>query len=209
MRANVNALARNLLVRFFAMQSDAEPRGGPLAARPDAGASGSALAQQPPLTGGVGLFDHSARDPFSPSAGAWAGVIGLLIVLVSAGALIYANPAFSNGKAGGEPDQLGQPVAATGSGPAAEGQALIANKPCGTCHAIPGVQGANGTVGPNLAGVASRTTIAGGAVPNNGPDDLKAWIMNPPGVKPGTAMPNYNLTDDEATKIVAYLETLK
>ena len=57
--------------------------------------------------------------------------------------------------------------------------------------------------------MASRKTIAGGAVPNNGPDDLKRWIMNPPGVKPGTAMPNYNLTDDQATKIVAYLETLK
>ncbi len=60
-----------------------------------------------------------------------------------------------------------------------------------------------------LAGVASRTTIAGGAVPNNGPDDLKNWILNPPAVKPGTAMPDYDLTDDQATQIVAYLETLK
>ncbi len=33
--------------------------------------------------------------------------------------------------------------------------------------------------------------------------------MNPPGVKPGTAMPNLGLTDDDATKIVAFLETLK
>ena len=46
-------------------------------------------------------------------------------------------------------------------------------------------------------------------MPNNGPDDLKRWILNPPAVKPGTAMPNLGLTDDEATKIVAYLETLK
>ena len=64
-------------------------------------------------------------------------------------------------------------------------------------------------IGPNLAGVASRNRIAGGAVPNNGPDDLKRWIMNPPALKPGTAMPNLGLTDDDATKIVAYLETLK
>jgi cytochrome c oxidase subunit II len=89
------------------------------------------------------------------------------------------------------------------------GKALIAQKPCGTCHTIPGIPGATGTVGPNLAGVASRTRIAGGAVPNNGPDDLKKWIMNPPGLKPGTIMPNLGLTDDEATKIAAYLETLK
>jgi cytochrome c1 len=71
------------------------------------------------------------------------------------------------------------------------------------------VPGASGTIGPNLTGVASRTRIAGGAVPNNGPDDLKRWIMNPPALKPGTAMPNLGLSDDDATKIVAFLETLR
>ena len=107
--------------------------------------------------------------------------------------------------------QSGAPGPAAGGGgdPAAEGKNIIAQKPCGTCHTIPGIAGANGNVGPNLAGVASRNRIAGGAVPNTGPSDLKAWIMNPPGLKPGTAMPNLGLTDDEATKIVAYLETLK
>jgi len=38
---------------------------------------------------------------------------------------------------------------------------------------------------------------------------LKKWIMNPPALKPGTTMPNLGLSDDDATKIVAYLETLK
>jgi cytochrome c oxidase subunit II len=101
------------------------------------------------------------------------------------------------------------PVAGGGGDVAAAGKDLISQKGCGGCHTIPGVQGANGTIGPNLAGVASRRMIAGGAVPNTGPDDLKKWIMNPPALKPGTAMPNLGLTDDEATKIVAYLETLK
>jgi cytochrome c1 len=91
----------------------------------------------------------------------------------------------------------------------AAGQALITQKGCGGCHTIPGVAAASGAVGPNLAGVASRTTIAGGAVPNNGPDDLKRWILDPPAVKPGTQMPKLGLTDAEATQIVAYLETLK
>ena len=67
----------------------------------------------------------------------------------------------------------------------------------------------NGQVGPNLGGVASRTKIAAGAVTINSPDDLKKWILNPAALKPGTAMPNVGLTDDEATKIVAFLETLK
>ncbi|MBV9170397.1 MAG: c-type cytochrome [Chloroflexi bacterium] len=92
---------------------------------------------------------------------------------------------------------------------AAAGQQLIQQKGCGACHVIPGVPGANGVIAPNLTGVASRTTLAGGDVPNNGPDDLKRWIMDPPAVKPGTSMPKLGLTDDEATKIVAYLETLK
>jgi cytochrome c len=88
-------------------------------------------------------------------------------------------------------------------------QQLIAQKGCGACHTIPGVPGANGVIGPNLAGVASRTSIAGGGVPNNGPDDLKRWILDPPAVKPGTSMPKLGLTDEEATRIVNYLETLK
>jgi len=91
----------------------------------------------------------------------------------------------------------------------AAGQSLVQQKGCGGCHTIPDVPGATGSIGPNLGGVASRDTIAGGAVPNNGPDDLKRWILNPPAVKPGTAMPNLGLTDDEATTIVAFLESLR
>jgi len=101
------------------------------------------------------------------------------------------------------------PGAAPGGGPAGAAQPIIAAKGCGTCHVIPGVPGAAGTVGPNLGGVASRTRIAGGAVPNNGPDDLKRWILNPPAVKSGTIMPNTGLTDAEASTVVAFLETLK
>ena len=109
----------------------------------------------------------------------------------------------------GGPVPANPPVPATGGGDPAQGAALIQQKGCGGCHTIPGIPGANRTVGPNLAGVASRPRIAGGAVPNNGPDDLKRWIMNPPALKPGTIMPNLGLTDEQATHIVAYLETLK
>jgi cytochrome c1 len=90
-----------------------------------------------------------------------------------------------------------------------QGQQLVTQKGCGGCHTIPGVAGATGAVGPNLAGVATRTTIAGGAVPNNGPEDLQRWILDPPAVKPGTQMPNLGLTNAEAQAIVAFLETLR
>lgn len=90
-----------------------------------------------------------------------------------------------------------------------QGKQLVAQKGCGGCHAIPGIAGATGTLGPNLAGVANRPTIAGGAVSHNGQDDLKRWVLNPPAAKPGTAMPNLNLSDAEATSIAAFLETLR
>ena len=190
------------------MQSDPETPPGALAARP-----ASTLAESPvPLTGGAGLYDHSARDAFSPSTVRLAGVGALILTIGVAAWLVSANPAFENGKAGGTPNQLGavaQGAVLEPGSPAAEGAQIIATKPCVGCHTIPGIPGANGQVGPNLAGVASRTKIAAGAVPNNSADDLKKWILNPPAVKPGTAMPNVGLTDDEATKIVAFLETLK
>ena len=91
----------------------------------------------------------------------------------------------------------------------AEGQTLVQGKGCGGCHIIPGVPGATGAVGPSLAGVASRATIAGGAVPHTGADDLKRWLLDPPALKPGTQMPKLGLSDDEAAKMAAFLETLR
>src|SRR5579864_1067188 len=194
----------------MATESEATP--GALAPRPSTPLSTDAAR---PLTGGAGLFDHSKSDALTPTAGAIAGILGLVVTVGIAITLVTMNPSFASGKASGTSNQLGAVAAAGGApvvepgSPAAEGQQIIASKPCVGCHTIPGIPGANGTIGPNLAGVASRTKIAGGAVDNTGPDDLKAWIMNPPAKKPGTLMPNLGLTDDEATKIVAYLEPLK
>ena len=194
------------------MASEPEPTPGALAPQ-----SSTALAPESPraLTGGAGLFDHSDRDAVGPKAGAIAGILGLVVTVGIGVLLVVMNPAFASGKASGTPNQLaaasaagGAPVVEPGS-PAAEGQMIIASEPCVGCHTIPGIPGATGTVGPNLAGVASRTKIAGGAVNNSGPDDLKKWILNPAALKPGTLMPNVGLTDDQATKVAAYLELLK
>jgi cytochrome c2 len=198
--------------------SEPEPTAGsePGALAPRAGTA--ALAPESPraLTGGAGLFEHTDRDAVGPTGGAIAGVLALVATVAIAVVLVTMNPSMLNGKASGTPNQLGAVAAAPGGAPvvepgspAAEGQQLIASQPCVGCHTIPGIPGATGTVGPNLAGIASRTKIAGGAVNNTSPDDLKKWILNPPALKPGTLMPNVGLTDDQATKVVAYLELLK
>ena len=130
--------------------------------------------------------------------------VGALVVLAAACAP-STTPSSSGAPAAGS-----KPAAPTPNPTAAaEGAALIQQKGCPGCHTIPGIPGANGTVGPILGGVASRPTLAGGAVQNNGPDDIKKWILDPPANKPGTQMPKLGLTDDEATRIAAYLETLR
>ena len=51
---------------------------------------------------------------------------------------------------------------------------LIEEYGCGTCHRIPGVVGANGTVGPELDDLSQRNLLAG-QIPNT-PDNLVLWI---------------------------------
>jgi cytochrome c oxidase assembly factor CtaG len=87
------------------------------------------------------------------------------------------------------------------------GRESIGAAGCGSCHTVAGVTGAHGLVGPPLTGVASRSMIAG-ELPNT-PENMERWIMNPPAVEPGTAMPNSHVSEQEARDIVAYLYTLR
>lgn len=100
-----------------------------------------------------------------------------------------------------------QPAATPSGGDAAEGGQLILSRGCSGCHAIGGTSAA-GTVGPNLTHFASRTTFAG-SIFQNSPEHLRAWLKDPPAVKPGSVMPNLNLNDHELDVLVAYLESLK
>lgn len=94
----------------------------------------------------------------------------------------------------------------TGGDPA-RGPALMRAYGCAQCHTIPGVTGANGLVGPPLAGIASRVYIGG--VLTNTPDHMVRWIMNPKAVDEKTAMPYLGVTEAEARHIAAYLYTLR
>lgn len=87
------------------------------------------------------------------------------------------------------------------------GLALIDAYGCATCHVVPGVGAPRGTVGPSLEEFGSRNMIAG-IIPNL-PDQLIAWLRDPPAIAPRTAMPNMGLTTDEARDVAAYLYTLR
>ena len=87
------------------------------------------------------------------------------------------------------------------------GERLFMISQCASCHYIAGTP-AQGTVGPDLTHVESRSTLAAGTIPND-PHWLAAWIRNPQGIKPGNRMPNLGLSSHEVSQIVAYLEELK
>jgi len=78
---------------------------------------------------------------------------------------------------------------------------------CHACHAIPGVVGSASYVGPPLAGLASRSLIAGRLA--NTPHNMQRWLQHPQAVKPLSAMPSMGVTDEHAVDMVAYLATLR
>jgi cytochrome c len=88
-----------------------------------------------------------------------------------------------------------------------KGPAAIGRYGCGSCHDIPGVRNATGTVGPPLTAIARRTYLAG-HVPNT-PNDMVRWIQHPQQLEHGTAMPEMHVTDADARDIAAYLYTLR
>jgi cytochrome c2 len=96
---------------------------------------------------------------------------------------------------------------ALGGGDPERGAVLMVREACGACHQIPGIQEANGEVGPPLTGMARRTIIAG-VLPNT-PTNMARWIRDPQGVVPGNAMPNVGLSEQQARDMAAYLATLR
>lgn len=87
------------------------------------------------------------------------------------------------------------------------GARLIQQYGCGGCHTVPGVDRADGLVGPPLTRFGARSYIAG-ALPNNA-ENLRRWIQDPQSVEPGTAMPDLGVNEADARDIVAYLFTLE
>jgi cytochrome c oxidase subunit 2 len=93
------------------------------------------------------------------------------------------------------------------SGPALRGEATFRGRTCVNCHAVAG-EGVPARVAPDLTHLAQRTTLGAGVLTND-PPSLTRWLADPQGVKPGSHMPDLNLTDAEVSDLVAYLEMLR
>jgi cytochrome c2 len=94
----------------------------------------------------------------------------------------------------------------TRGGEPTRGHALIQQYGCGSCHVIPGVRGANGSVGPSLAAFRERAYV-GGVLPHT-TENLLRWLQDPPAVDSLTAMPNLGVSERDARHIAAYLYAL-
>jgi cytochrome c oxidase subunit 2 len=107
----------------------------------------------------------------------------------------------------GSTGSTGAAAPSTGSAAsAATGAQLFTSAGCAGCHAIGGIS--SGVVGPNLTHFNSRSVFAGGIFANSD-NNLRLWLANPPREKPGSVMPNLNLSADQIDNLVAYLDSLK
>jgi cytochrome c oxidase subunit 2 len=86
------------------------------------------------------------------------------------------------------------------------GLKIFAGAPCAICHEIKGVS--KGSIAPALTHFRSRTTFAGGTLPNTR-QELEKWIENPANLKPGVKMPGLALAPDQLAAVSAYLESLR
>ena len=100
-----------------------------------------------------------------------------------------------------------QRVPSTALGDAGRGAFVIGQAQCGSCHVIPGIADADGMSGPPLGGFARRAMIAG--VSANTPEGLVTWLRTPQTVAPANAMPQMELSEQQAKDVAAYLETLQ
>lgn len=90
---------------------------------------------------------------------------------------------------------------------AAKGEAVFMHSACINCHTVAGTA-ATGRFGPDLTHMASRDTLASGAVENT-PRNLRKWIDDPNSMKPGCLMPAMHLNDRDLDAITAYLTQLR
>lgn len=87
------------------------------------------------------------------------------------------------------------------------GRELFRGLACANCHTIRGVSAGKFPGAPELTKFASNPDIAG-VLPVT-EENLKRWLANPPGVKPGTAMPSLGLDETTINALTQFLLTLK
>jgi cytochrome c oxidase subunit 2 len=75
------------------------------------------------------------------------------------------------------------------------------------CHTIQGTP-AGGRSAPDLTHLASRSSIAAGALPYSR-GNLAAWIADPQRIKPGNHMPMVEVSPGDLQALTAYLDSLQ
>jgi cytochrome c2 len=101
----------------------------------------------------------------------------------------------------------GEAARAMTGGDPHRGRAAVRQYGCASCHAIPGVGGPQGQVGPPLTGLSGRVYLAG-ALPNT-PENLVRWIRHPQEIRRPNVMPEMGVTEEDGRDIAAYLYTLR
>lgn len=139
----------------------------------------------------VGVFWGQCAE-YCGTAHAWMGIR----VIVDEPADFEAWAELNRGDAVG----LAQPAERAGQG-------VFMTNACISCHAIRGTQ-AEGVFGPDLTHFGGRLTIGAGVLENTD-ENLRRWLDSTQHVKPGSLMPEVQLTDDQVTQLVAYLRALR
>jgi len=83
------------------------------------------------------------------------------------------------------------------------GRKKLGQHSCVSCHVIPGVPKADGTIAVSLEHWSWRRTFLD-KYPNT-PENLEQWLENPSRLKPGTSMPDMNVSPQDSRDMAAYL----
>jgi len=93
----------------------------------------------------------------------------------------------------------------TGGNPE-RGRMKLVQHSCISCHIIPGVPKAEGTTAASLAHWSWRGKLLN-TYPNT-PENLEKWLESPSHLKPGTSMPDMNVSPQDSRDMAAYLYSI-
>lgn len=89
------------------------------------------------------------------------------------------------------------------------GRTAFLEQGCGSCHAVRGLPGAEGEIGPDLTHVGSRLSLGAGWL-DGSVGNLAGWIASAQHIKPGNRMPSFDRMDGPTLRaLAAWLESLE
>jgi cytochrome c oxidase subunit 2 len=101
-----------------------------------------------------------------------------------------------------------QPAAPPATPLAQQGRAVFASAQCSYCHTVRGAYTAARSLGPDLTHIAGRRMLAAASLENTR-ENMARWITGAQHIKPGSRMPNIQLSAPELEALLAYLAELR